>query len=502
MKKVLLIFLLLSVNFLTFANDILIHSEQCEIKECYFPNEFSKGLSEITYEQLLKDIEYICYYLKSAYAGYDSMRQKGFEEEEFKAFLTEKHTGVENVNTRQLMKDISEYLSFYVKDGHFSISANLSNENYYITKKSLILWTNTFFEKKNNEYYLIESDFDKFNKMETFSLSEENLFYYPAKGRNVYRLGMLSDERIDSAEFEINGNKIKLPVFDDGNIDSGFGIKYHQIETDRTGYVSISSFLLPNKKSNTRKGSEIIFSKFENLSQKWKNKKNIVIDLRGNKGGEINSIETFLYNTFISEKKFEKFTKKMDLFFEDNFFEKQFIDSPVIATAKFNFINNYEVENSKYHKRDALRILKEHRKNPKINYWYRNTESKWISSPLRDKQLIFLIDRNSISAAELFPVFAKKIFGNDSIIVIGENSYGSLEYGEIYDYMLPESKLRLHLGSEHLKFLSSCSIWHGEGVGIYPDYWSTGEDLNETIFLVTKDEEMKQKLKGIETRLK
>ena len=43
---------------------------------------------------------------------------------------------------------------------------------------------------------------------------------------------------------------------------------------------------------------------------------------------------------------------------------------------------------------------------------------------------------------------------------------------------------------------------HGEGVGIYPDYWSTGEDLNETIFLVTQDEEMKQKLKGIEFSLK
>ena len=88
MKKVISIFLLLFVSFNTFANDTLLYSEQCEIKECYFPNELSNFVSEITYEQFLKDIDYICYYLKFAYAGYESMRLRGFEEEEFKAFLT------------------------------------------------------------------------------------------------------------------------------------------------------------------------------------------------------------------------------------------------------------------------------------------------------------------------------------------------------------------------------------------------------------------------------
>ena len=43
--------------------------------------------------------------------------------------------------------------------------------------------------------------------------------------------------------------------------------------------------------------------------------------------------------------------------------------------------------------------------------------------------------------------------------------------------------------------------WHGEGRGLYPDYWCIGSDINETIFMITDDNEMKEKLKDIEFKL-
>lgn len=35
----------------------------------------------------------------------------------------------------------------------------------------------------------------------------------------------------------------------------------------------------------------------------------------------------------------------------------------------------------------------------------------------------------------------------------------------------------------------------------FPDYWVTGSDLNEAIYLITNDYKMKEKLKNIEFRL-
>lgn len=57
------------------------------------------------------------------------------------------------------------------------------------------------------------------------------------------------------------------------------------------------------------------------------------------------------------------------------------------------------------------------------------------------------------------------------------------------------------LGSRRNEYLQDFSQWHGDCYGIYPDYWSIGNDLNETIFLVTKDNEMKLKLSDIANRL-
>ena len=40
--------------------------------------------------------------------------------------------------------------------------------------------------------------------------------------------------------------------------------------------------------------------------------------------------------------------------------------------------------------------------------------------------------------------------------------------------------------------------WHGEGTGLFPDWWCSGSDLNDAIFLISGDNEMKEKLKNIE----
>ena len=106
-----------------------------------------------------------------------------------------------------------------------------------------------------------------------------------------------------------------------------------------------------------------------------------------------------------------------------------------------------------------------------------------------------------MSASENTIFIAKKILGSEKVIVIGEKSAGCSEYWDIKNYLLPNSKIGISLGSMNNFHFKDFSQWHGECIGIYPDYWSVGKDLNETIFFVTKDEEMKKKLFDIEKRL-
>ena len=41
-----------------------------------------------------------------------------------------------------------------------------------------------------------------------------------------------------------------------------------------------------------------------------------------------------------------------------------------------------------------------------------------------------------------------------------------------------------------------------EGIGILPDYWSTNEDLLQTLISITGDKNLQKVLSGIETSLK
>ena len=72
---------------------------------------------------------------------------------------------------------------------------------------------------------------------------------------------------------------------------------------------------------------------------------------------------------------------------------------------------------------------------------------------------------------------------------------------EFLETFIPGSGISIRLGANYNSFYDDFAQWHGEGIGIFPDFWSTSEDLNETIFLATKDEAMKEKLSKIGERL-
>ncbi len=67
-------------------------SERHEVRETYIAQNTPYN-SFITYKELEDDIETLSYYLRTAYAGYDDMTQKGFNAEEFVRSVLKNYRG-------------------------------------------------------------------------------------------------------------------------------------------------------------------------------------------------------------------------------------------------------------------------------------------------------------------------------------------------------------------------------------------------------------------------
>lgn len=482
-----------------FARQTLISSEPVEIRETFVSNEKTKRKNFISYEELSDDIDYLFYYLKTAYAGYDELLKNGFSEENFRAHFREKYENSEEIETRPIMKEFAEMFSAFAKDNHLYILGNNAQEWNSANSFAIFYYTNTFVQKYDDDFLATQTDSSAIKIGAKFTGNTENLFYYPAKGKNTYRLGVISKQKISDYKFFFDGTEINLPLYDDGNIQISFSPKYHEIETENSVYISLSSFKVQENDSKFKKGSEIVLKKFADLGKTWQNKKNIIIDLRSNGGGMIEyGIYPFYTMTQKNPQSFKDF-QKADIFSNDFFFEQVRITSPALLQAHIKYLEDLSEKKC----RDYKKYKKDYKKNlksPQKQIFKQQCDfSKEIKTYFNGK-VIFLLDRNSYSASELSPLFAKRILGENAKI-IGENSAGCIQFGDVLPYQLPNSRIAISLSSAKNTLLNHFENWHGEQYGIYPDYWSLGCDLNESIFLETNDSEMKEKLKNIEFRL-
>lgn len=495
MKKKFLLILIVNICPLLFGKTVLESEKHCEYFESFVGSEWSEYKSTLSSDELYKDIDTLCYYLENAYADFDAMYERGFRNNEFKKYFFSIYSKQEKIDTRNLFRDISEYLKPFVVDRHFSLITKTAF--YEPLKSSTFFYTNTFVEKTHNGFFIYQTDNDNLSIGMKYEDSEEYLFLYPAKGKSVYRIGTIGLEKKDTLPVTFNQKIFCLPLFDDGAIQLST-IKYHELESEKSIYISLSSFLLPEKNSPMRRGADIVLSKYANLASKYYDKKNIIIDLRGNLGGHGIYSEYLLFSLYTNNKKdfscdnLSKFKKWNETYIKN----EKWIESPVTLEALYKVdvrLGFSDAELKKYLRKERMNSKRRVYKTVGIFPLKKNKKSF-------TGKVIILTDRNSLSASENTVLLAKKLFG-DNAVIIGEKTGGCNEFWDNLDYMLPVSKVLVHFGSRKKLNLADCASWHGEGVGIYPDYWAIGEDLNDTVFWVTGDEEMKKLLVGIDSRL-
>lgn len=504
MKKVVCALALMAVAGISFSKTNekfykanVIKSEPCEYMDVWVSETPYKYRGEITYQQMRQDLQNLKYILQTCYAGYEKACERGLNLDEVMAKIEAKFAGQERVYSRDMAIAFYEETKKYIIDAHFE--SYLGNSALKFCEHENIYYSDIYLEKE-------EAD--------SFSSEEGALFPYYKNGKQMLRVGRFSVEPVSEVNFKLNGKILKQPVKLYPCDSPSYKPVLVEKESAQTAYIRLESFM-----PNGTKASDINLKKFVDAGLRYLDKSNVIVDLRTNNGGlpmyEDGFVKGFLfdYSKITSEKVVGRI--------EDTFYKKRMelsegcyrIISP--GTVQIEQIN---LERDKIYKKQYKNYVShwskpEEKKLRMFAKWMKNPSKKFIKTefyfenfnpmhfpkqPAFKGRMFILIDRNSVSAAEEFVMLAKKCLGENVVTVIGENSYGSIEFGYLEDYSLPNSELSFHVAEEACyPAMEKLSNWHGEGKGVYPDIWATDEDMLETLVAVTGDQALRDVLKGM-----
>ena len=252
MKKLIILFLLLSFClFYTFSqqDQYEIISEQKieyrDVNSVYYHSP----TSVVSYQQIVEDIDNLKYLLKTCYAGYEDALARGLDLEKFEQnILSEFSNSIydkNSISTDKICDVVYNELKNFIIDSHFTLYG--LNSHYSLCIRNRILYSNIYVREKNGKYFVVESDTSEIKKKTQFTGSKENLFLYPAKGKNIYRIGFTKTIE-SSAENDYIENEIELSFNNENKkvlIKTYDSIKNTKIffgkqETKDTGYLSLS----------------------------------------------------------------------------------------------------------------------------------------------------------------------------------------------------------------------------------------------------------------------
>ncbi len=505
MKKVLSTIIFTILCGVCMAKPKIISSEPCEYRDvsCDWYGYQKWFREEISYNQALEDLDMLIYLLKSSYAGYDDAVKRGLEINKVIESFKESYSENEIVKVLDFSKFISSYLEPYIQDSHFCIESK--NFIKSLITQNRVLYSNIYVKKISNNFVVEESDNLKFQIGENLECKNENLFLYPSKGDCIYRIGTYattyeSEKQISLICAEIE--KQLLCNIANNYLTSNDITTYKEIETNDSVYIYVPTLMDLQNNDNRKKILDENFEKLHSVSSRYSEKKNIILDLRTNGGG--NSLHTtrFLANLYYLEKKYnEKNTwKNIKKVRKIKNYDNNRIDliSPPIQQAETwlakNVFSQEEFIINEFNKRK--KIL--NNKNLRIIYSEQKKIKERYCCPKFKGKLIILSGKNSCSSSEDTVLEAKSLFSETKqYFQIGENTAGCYAYGNVWCYQLKESGIVLHLPSFKNINLEECP----EGFGVSPDYWSTNEDLIQAIVNITGDKGLSEKLKYINNNL-
>lgn len=468
MKNKKIVFLVLFGIFLSNLFALEDRSENFECINIYKPNNKVYAKDILTAEETIETLKDVIYLLETSYVDFDEVEKKGFDKE---AFIKNGEVlfGKENqVKTEKVYDYICKSLKPYINDSHFNVG--YKDKNTQLVCMKVIYLSDTYVEEFENGYKIIKSG--RIPLDTELNLSEENLFKTILNGREVYRLGILAQDgkygNFTNLPLIINNEKVNLRCIYTPEYFSSNEFKF--IETKKNAYINIPMMDI---------GADY-YKKFNECVKKCKTKKNIIIDLRQNRGGDDSYFIDFLYYLYYGEK------DKNENSLQD--FYKLFSDSNIKYIISSLLKQQYKI-GIDYYKNNGL-DTEEYESLMKepigISYIEKQQDNKRKEGKFTGN-IIFLTSKITASSAEDIIVDSKKLF--DNVFIVGTNTMGCLRNADNYIYGLKNSGIQIQAGS--VQWINEFEI--EEGVGFIPDYVVNG-NLEETIRYLTKDKKIAKRI--------
>lgn len=500
MKKVFVFIALMMMCGICATKTKIISSEPCEYREvsCDRDGYYNFIKDEITFNQALEDLDMLVYLLSSSYAGYDDAVKRGLEIDKIVDSFKESNDDGKNIKVSDLSQFIYDFFKPYVQDSHFSIES----KDFFkqLITQHRVLYSNIYVKKINDSFVVEKSDNQDFQSGDNLECKSENLFLYPSEGNCIYRIGTYATTSENEKQISVtcSGNEKQLLCNISNNYLASNNITtYKEIETEDSVYIYIPILMDLQDNDDRKKILDENFEKLHSVSSRYP-KKNIILDLRTNGGG--NSLHTtkFLANLYFLERNYnEKNTwkniKKVRKIKNYNNNRIDLISPPVRQAETWLAKNVFSQEKflkNEFNKRK--KILDN--KNLRITYSNQKKVTTKSGNPKFKGKLIILSGKNTCSSSEDTVLEAKTLFSKTKqYFQIGENTAGCYTYGNVWCYQLNNSGIVLHLSS----FKNISSEVCPEGFGIAPDYWAVNEDLIQALENITGDIELSEKMKDI-----
>ena len=454
-----------------------------------------------------EDLKVFKKYMEQCYVAYDENVELGFDLDKTiknikKDFDREvkwaKKTNQKYSEDEVLAGRISYHLwkDLKIKDSHFSII--FSKGGYSVVYPEKNYFSPLYFEKQGNDYILVNSYGSEIKKGSRFTDDITNLKRVIYANEEVYQYIFTTTEgNIKTVNVKLDEKEYQVPIEENVRFKNVENKKQvNTIKTKDSFYLAIGMFLnfYLEEHSEYRNFMSNIVDEF----QRRPTYSNLIIDLRSNIGG-VSCSKELLPSLY---------------FFDDGAKIQSFLN--VIKLSEIGSVRlesteilkkQQEVEERKYGMREK-RLKKIHEDFEKVTKqggrYYEKSEYK-AKSLLQEKPALFrgntylLVDNKTSSAAEDF-IAKTFLVDEDKVFIVGENTSGTLDFYDTYDYELPNTKVKLTLCAESLKdtgLLSKNPKWHGDTKGFYPDYWATNETILDTLVYLTKDEELRNVLSGL-----
>lgn len=464
----------------------------------------------LTQKELREDCDMLKYCIYTTYAGIDEAIDNGFDldgtiEEIYNETLKKKIVSSGLYSSSDFSSIIRKTMSKNLNntDQHISVCGNLK-ESYCVR------YSNIYLSKEDSEYFVSKSDSDEIHVGDKYTGPEKNLYKFITKDGDIYRYGVFTNKNLKSAVISINNQQINVKAEAEKIIPSKSAWTGIQT-TEKTLYMSLGDCDQGYGVTDASENLTYVWDNFlTKISEQAKGKENIIFDLRSNPGGYLQYPAKMLVAAYYNEHSEDKdFVKNMNSLFWNTATEGcTLLSSPIIMSIYKDMMKNYWKNEYESLNEDTKTYFKAYwssvnfkplRKHIPLNY--KTTTFESFPEPDFKGNVYVLINSSSASAAEFGTQMT--YFLEDQgikVTLVGENSWGGIKYGGMFNFYLPHSGLYGRVGDYfgESPTLLSIPAWKGEGYGYFPDYWATNDVILDTLVQLTGDSQLTESLNGLD----